>query len=244
LTAPLLALPLLIASFRSRAFANWPCAAAVVLFLFTFNCRVQIGIRLVLPLIAITVIGLSVAVARAVRESRGWRRHLAVTVGGMATVGTAIAALSIWPHVLCYTNELWGGSECGYLRLSDSNYDWGQGLKDLAQWQRLHDTPVIDVWYFGTDPAIHGPGFRELPIHALPIRDQNQLCAHLHGRYLAVGTTVLFGSYCNNPSQKELLDSLRKRRPLARAGTFLIFDLQPELAARNEAGMIGQAGEQ
>src|SRR5262249_1879314 len=74
-------------------------------------------------------------------------------VGG-GLVWTAGGAVVVWPHGLCYTNELWGGTANGYRRLSDSNYDWGQGLPELAAWQRRSGVTALDVWYFGTDPAL------------------------------------------------------------------------------------------
>ncbi|MEW9365994.1 hypothetical protein, partial [Klebsiella pneumoniae] len=66
---------------------------------------------------------------------------------------TLWSAIEIWPNHLCYVNEAWGGSASGYQFVSDGNYDWGQGLKELARWQKEREVPVIDLWYFGKDPA-------------------------------------------------------------------------------------------
>jgi len=42
------------------------------------------------------------------------------------------AAITTFPFYLSYYNELVGGTENGYLYITDSNYDWGQDLKRLV----------------------------------------------------------------------------------------------------------------
>ena len=57
------------------------------------------------------------------------------------------------------------GRRAGWLFvLSDSNYDWGQGLKELLEWRDAHRVDVVDVWYFGLDPRADVPPLRELPL--------------------------------------------------------------------------------
>jgi len=65
---------------------------------------------------------------------------------------------------LVYINEAWGGGERGYRLLSESDYDHGQGLPDLVDWQQQHDSPPLDVIYFGRDPAIHRMPVRQIPL--------------------------------------------------------------------------------
>src|SRR5205814_5574537 len=100
----------------------------------------------------------------------------------------------VWPHALCYANPLWGGTGEGYRLLSDSNYDWGQGLKDLAGWQRQHPDSPLDVWYFGSDPVLESLPMRELRFHNLVIRKPEEFVALVQGHYLAVSTSLLYGS--------------------------------------------------
>ena len=60
------------------------------------------------------------------------------------------------PHYLAYFNELAGGSTRGYRYLADSNLDWGQDLKLLANFidQASHD---VYYSYFGAAvPARYG----------------------------------------------------------------------------------------
>jgi hypothetical protein len=194
---------------------------------FSLNCRVQIGIRLQLPLIALAAVGLSAAVANALRDLPAVRFRLSVMAVAGAVSWMGLSAITVWPNGLGYVNEAWGESKNGYRLLSDSNYDWGQGLKELAAWQRTNASGPIDVWYFGTDPAVNKSPFHVVPLHALPIADEDQLRGHLTGRYFAAGTTLLYGSYCPDPAKQELLQSLRRRTPVARTATFLIYDLAP-----------------
>lgn len=239
LSLPFLLLPLLVAMVRPRALANWACLAALALLLLSVTYRVQIGIRMVLPLVALTAVGSAAAAVNASRAlrscTRAWTRLRALALALLVSMGvlwTATAALLVWPHGLCYTNELWGGTRQGYLCLSDSNYDWGQGLKELTRWQRQHHEEPLDVWYFGSDPSLPSLPMRHLPLHTLVIKRPEEFLAVVRGHYLAVGTSLLYGSIKStlrsNPAAVESYEQicviLRGRRPVDRTTTFLIYD--------------------
>lgn len=224
LSVPLLLAPLLVAAVRVRSLLNWACLTAGVLVIFSLTFRVQIGIRLVLPLVALGAIGVGAAAARAWQEvGPGWRRW-GLTAGltcGLAWTGVASAAT--WPHGLCYVNELWGGRRNGYLLVSDSNYDWGQGLRELARWGQRHHVAAFDVWYFGSDPAIAAAPFHHVPFHQLPLHSAEDAAAQVRGHYLAVSTTTLCGNVLTEGHQHALA-FLRRQRPVGRTMTFLIYD--------------------
>ncbi len=154
LTLPLLLAPVVLALIRPRVLANWATLTAAALLVMSLTFRVQIGIRLVLPLVALGVVGLAAAIVQASRDLSGWGRHLLTAGAGAGVLWTASAAMIVWPHGLSYVNELWGGTSRGYLVVSESNYDWGQGLKELARWQRQHGVGSLKVWYYGMDPAV------------------------------------------------------------------------------------------
>src|SRR4029077_5254690 len=121
----------------------------------------------------------------------------------------------------------------GYLRLSDSNYDWGQGLPDLRAWQRRAGVNELDVWYWGTHPAAVDPSWRVRSLHPAPADDIDRALA---GRYLAASTTLVYGSVLSAPIEphdpdasakaavREIRARLRARTPVARTTTFLIYD--------------------
>ncbi|HJT34496.1 MAG TPA: hypothetical protein VJ783_20870 [Pirellulales bacterium] len=230
LSLPLLFAPLVVLAARRRALANWAGAAAFALFVFSLNCRVQIGIRLVLPLIALAIVAVAAGLVAAARSSSPLRKRL-FAAGALAAVAwTAVAACRVWPEGLCYVNELWGGTPQGYLCLSDSNYDWGQGVKELAQWRRERGIKQLDVWYFGTDPAASAAPLRLLPLHILPLKKPDDVRAFAQGRYLAVGTTLLYGTTTLEPAHRQAVEFFRRREPVARTSTFLIYDLGERLA--------------
>jgi hypothetical protein len=226
LTLPLLLLPLVLAAVRLSALRNWACAAAAALLLFSLTCRVQIGIRLVLPLVVLAIVGLAGAAANACRAPRPYLASWLPVLLGASVAWIALSAILVWPRGLCYTNELWGGTTRGYKRLSDSNYDWGQGIKELAQWQQEHGSGPIDVWYFGSDPAALRPPFHCVSLHASPpgtlVRDVRE---QVRGHRLAVSTTLLYGSSpCNTDEYRQATEFLRGCRPVARTSTFFIYD--------------------
>jgi hypothetical protein len=220
---PLLLLPVVLLASQPKALGNWACRVAVALLLFSFLCRVQTGIRLVLPLIAVAILGLAAASAEALgRMGPGlWHRLL---LGGIwaGVAWVAVSAGHLWPHGLCYINELWGGTRLGYHCLSDSNYDWGQGLKELARWQKTHQVRDLTVFYYGTDPTL-----RQLPMRRLetesPPRDASVVPASLRGRAVAVGTTILHGSVRELSWVRPWVEYLQHYEPVDRTTTFLIY---------------------
>jgi hypothetical protein len=235
MTLTALLLPLAVAAIRPRALRNWAVLAALALLVFSLTSRVQIGVRMVLPMVGLGLVGVAASVATACRElGPGWRRRLLASGAVAGVVWTVSASALVWPHGLCYANELWGGTENGYLHLSDSNYDWGQGLPELARWQRSRGGPPVDVWYFGTDPALKQLPVRELPLHVLPpIAGPEDLAARMQGRYLAVGTTELYGAY-QSEERRRRFAFLRARPPVARTTTFLIYDFPRETGSGME----------
>jgi hypothetical protein len=236
LTVPLLLAPLLVALVRPRALLNWAAVTAAVLLVMSLNFRVQIGIRLVLPLVAMAAVGLGAAAAEAYRGlPPGARRRL--FAGGLALglVWMASVAVRVWPNGLSYVNDLWGGSEQGYRWVSESNIDWGQGLPELARWQRERGIERLPIWYFGTDPLLDRLPLRHLPLHDMPLKGPEDVLALVRGQYLAVSSTLLYGPSSIYPEGYYVaLRLLRTRRPVARTSTYFIFDFTDEPAPRAE----------
>jgi hypothetical protein len=225
---PLLVLPLLLAGVCRRALRNWACLAAFALLIFSLACRVQTGIRLMLPLIGFAVVGLASALVVAREQLASARLRPLLTASGVLSGAWLLwVALSVWPHGLCYTNELWGGTANGYHCLSDSNYDWGQGLKDLAHWQEEHQVRDLHVLYYGTDTTLQRLPMRPLHVGALQL-GPDHLPASVQGRTLAVGTSIVYGSVSEIfPDLQALARSLRRRTPVDRTATFLIYRFPP-----------------
>jgi hypothetical protein len=232
---PVLMLPLFLAVVCRGALRNWACLTALALLLFTLLCRVQTGIRLVLPLISIAVIGLAAALGMA-HQQLSWSRlrPLLTTSAVFSVLWLLWASLSVWPHGLCYTNELWGGTANGYRCLSDSNYDWGQGLKDLAQWQETHQVHDLHLVYYGTDARFARLATNAYVPGALQL-DDDDLPAPARGHTLAVGVSIVYGSVSEIfPDLKALVQALRALKPIDRTMTFFIYRLPPDEKAAAE----------
>ena len=218
----LLTAPLLLAVFAPRRLANFACLAALSMLAFSLSYRVQNGVRMQLPLIALAIVGLSAAGTNAMRDATSAARRTGVVVALLAILATGVSTAQTWPYTLSYVNEAWGPP--AERLLSDSNADWGQGLLELEDWRRAHGAGELDIWYFGTDPRVGQPPFHHLPLHALQPNDAAALAGAMHGHYLAVGTTVLYGPYVQQPAW--LLALLRVTPPFGRTSSFLIFDRQ------------------
>jgi hypothetical protein len=195
-SVPFLLLPLLVALVKPRALWNWACLAAFVLLAYSVTCRVQIGIRFMFPLMALASAGVGAALAVALRETGSrWKRAVTVVLLAAGIAGNGCAALAAWPDGIRYTNAFWGGTRDGYKLLSDSNYDWGQGLFELLDWRAKHGIEKIDIWYFQLDPRANVPPLHALPLHDPAFAQGGTLETALHGKIVAVGTTLLYGSY-------------------------------------------------
>lgn len=172
--------------------------------------RVQTGIRFLLPLIVPAVAWIAARVTAAA-EPR-WRPVLFVVPALIA-----VESARTWPDALRYVNPLWGGAENGYRVVTDSNFDWGQGLPELARWQQADGRPMA-IWYFGTDTR-----FPEL-VRYYP-GDPNVSRDTVNGRLLAVSASFLYGGYLETPGPaNDLIRKLRNQPPVARTSTFVVFD--------------------
>lgn len=223
---PLATLALLaLAAVRWRAwFANPVGWLAAAYLLFSLTCRVQIGIRLVFPLVA------TLLIAAAVTLTTGYRGRWPRILAGGAIAINAVLAASVWPHGLCFVNRLHGGPTEGFRSLSDSNYDWGQGLPDLLPFTG-DGQPPLAVWYYGTDQAINRPPFRHLPLHVLPTPPNNDYRLFAPDARLAVGVSLLYGDPNLTPTSRAAVEYLKKQTPVARTPTFFIYDLRPTAVA-------------
>jgi len=66
---------------------------------------------------------------------------------------SSIAAFNQYPHFISYANEFSGPRESRYLKFSDSNLDWGQGLITLSSYIKSIRPSSIHFSYFGRDDA-------------------------------------------------------------------------------------------
>ncbi|MDT4993829.1 MAG: hypothetical protein QOH97_3721 [Actinoplanes sp.] len=135
---------------RLRTATAYVLLPALVLLLAALPGARDFGVRyvIVLPML------LAVAASAAALWRPRWAR--VATLALLAFV--AVSSIRTYPYYLPYSNEAFGGPAKTYLRLHDSNSDWGQDLGRLAD--RLRERyPADRIWlvYKGNGvPAYYG----------------------------------------------------------------------------------------
>jgi hypothetical protein len=93
----------------------------------------------------------------------------------------AFETLWVCPRFLTFVNFAVGGPSNGWRLLSDSDYDWGQGLIDLRDWMNDQKIDSVALAYFGfVDPRAYG-------IHYTPLTHPGD------ARFVAVSSYFLDG---------------------------------------------------
>ena len=110
--------------------------------------NLNIGLRHILPLYPFLIMLVAKYVAELWRGARGrfrlWKAASVLALLVWYVGGTVFA----YPHFLSYFN-LVVGRDHAYNYTTDSNVDWGQDLKRLAQWAEEEDIEELKVDYFG-----------------------------------------------------------------------------------------------
>ena len=132
--------------------------AAIFLMYFSL-ASVSRGLRYLLPIFPLLFVWIVPVTLRRCRKSR----FLRVAAVALA-LWYAWGSLRIAPHYLAYFNELCGGPNNGYKLLHESEFDWGQGLKELREYLDARGIKHVQLGYFGTaDPAHYGIHYDPLP---------------------------------------------------------------------------------
>ena len=132
---------------RTALFLLLPVGA---LFAAAMTSRLNIGYRHILPItpFLLVIAGVSVLLLR--------RWMITRLLLLLVLLWTVVAAIRHSPHFLAYFNESVGGMAQGYNYLGDSNLDWGQDLKLLAELIEGSDENWIVSYAGVADPAYYG----------------------------------------------------------------------------------------
>lgn len=155
LKTPLPLLLLLAAAFlspgtRERRVMIFVLLPALVYFGLSCVSKVQIGHRHILPVYPFLILLASGALAAGAPR---WMKGACAAL----LIWNAVGTLRAHPYHIAYFNELIGNPDNGYKYLTDSNLDWGQGLKELGTYLRSEGINGIYLNYFGTaDPHYYG----------------------------------------------------------------------------------------
>lgn len=133
------------------------------------------------------------------------------------------------PWYLSYFNELIGGSKNAWKYFTDSNIDWGQGLKELGEWLKKNpEIKGIYLSYFGTaDPNFYGIKYK--PIGFVSNLQNEERVGHdiIKDGYdrviIAVSVTNLQSTYYKD---KTVFNFLKKLTPIfVAADSIFVYEL-------------------
>jgi len=163
----------------------------------------------------------------------------------------AIAALAIFENLLIFPdyishfNFTLGGPKQGIKYLGDSNLDWGQGLKQLAQWWEKEGKPPLTLSYFGSgSPEYYGIRYQGC-LMATPVeRGGEMISAENTGKeYFALSATNLQGIYLGHYSRP--FGYFLSIKPVKICGSSIyIYDISDDYKARLIMGSIYHARRQ
>jgi hypothetical protein len=160
---PLPALSLLvlavIPAVRMRRFEVVVCALFAALFLLVSAfSSLNLGIRHVLPIYPFLYAACAIALFDPGAKAK---RELVIAASALVIAQVVVAVIA-YPSYLSYFNPLIGDARNADRVLIDSNLDWGQDLRRLAQWTRANDVDVIRVHYFGAGNVEYELGKRAI----------------------------------------------------------------------------------
>jgi hypothetical protein len=138
---------------RIRHLDRWTtCCLAIPLIIYggsALASNLNLGVRHILPIVPLIFIWVGVTIAHA----RAFAPRFTGISVSMIGVVLLIESISAAPDYIAYFNVAFGGSRGGIRLLGDSNLDWGQDLKLLQHWQRVHpDVDLILDFFGGADP--------------------------------------------------------------------------------------------
>ncbi len=189
----------------------WLILPPAVYFAVALNTKVQIGYRHIMPVMPFIAVLAGLALARLLEVRKGvW------LVGGLLALN-AVSVSRAAPYYLAYFNEPAGGPAGGYKLFVDSNLDWGQDVKGVAEYLKTRGNPPVIFSYFGVArPESYGMNYTPLGVVSnidLP-GTAAQVCA-MKEILLAVSATNLQGTYYPD---KRSFAWLKDRKPVNVAG--------------------------
>jgi hypothetical protein len=194
----------------TSAAKNWTALCLLlppaIFMLSAMRSNLNLGLRHVLPVYPFIFIGIATATAAA------WQRWRLYTRIGCAVLAAALASetFAAFPNYIPFFNAAAGGARGGLRILGDSNLDWGQDLKLLAQWQQRHPGANLYLVYFGiADPWAYGIDYVNFP-GGYPFGEKRTIRGD--PGFLAISATMLQGIY-NDPSLRDAYSRLLGAEP-------------------------------
>jgi hypothetical protein len=153
-------LGLVFAQERLRRETIFLAVPAAIYLAVAMSSDINFGVRHLLPIYPFLIILVSGAVWTLGRRHKALAALVAVLV-----LFHAASSLRAFPNYIPYVNEAWGGSPRAYELLTDSNVDWGQGLKALKAYTDRHQ--IKHCWVGWNVPTVD-PSYYGIPCKVLP----------------------------------------------------------------------------
>jgi 4-amino-4-deoxy-L-arabinose transferase-like glycosyltransferase len=202
-----------------------------VYMLLAMASSLNIGLRHVLPVFPFAFLGIGVAASWFWARSR----RLAGGLGIVLALGLAAETLAAYPNYIAFFNAASGGPRGGLQLLGDSNLDWGQDLKLLAEWHRRHPERELYASFFtSVDPAAYGLSDYRNTLMADAYGAPMAQVQPGPGRVLAISATNLQASYAPDRALREAMRQIREQlEPIeVLGGTVYLYDLDTPRAHR------------
>ncbi|HKP45631.1 MAG TPA: glycosyltransferase family 39 protein [Pyrinomonadaceae bacterium] len=163
----------------------WVLAPLAIYVALSMSSRINIGVRHFLPAFPFLFIAAGVVTDRMLRAN--YARHLVIAVVVLTIGWSAVEMLRAYPDYVPYMNQLASGHPRWWY-LSDSNVEWGDDVKDLANY--LHARGETDV-----DGALSG-GWATLRLYDINYHEIFPKPGRVipDTRYVAIGGSFLNGS--------------------------------------------------
>ncbi len=207
-------------NFRKDYF--WIILPPAVFFAISLTARVQIGYRHIMPVMPFMAVLAGLGLARLPEIKKG-----AWLAAAMLALN-AVSVLRAHPHYLAYFNEPAGGPANGYKFFVDSNLDWGQDVRGVADYLKSRGNPPVVFSYFGVArPESYGVNYVPLGIISnVELKGTGAQVCGMKEILLAVSATNLQGVYYPD---KETFSWLKARRPVFTAGySIFVYDLSSD----------------
>jgi len=218
-------------SFRKKKAEYYLLIPVGIILLFAFRSHINIGIRHILPVYPFLIVLVS-----SITTIRFSSPQFFVSCFTGLALWYVVSTLTFFPSYLAYFNEFVGPKR-GYLKLVDSNLDWGQDLKRLKKFMDQQGISQIYLSYFGTaDPCYYKIDLVELPAPTIDRPKCRKRAVDIRPDFIAISATNLQSVYFRD---KKSFEWLKGYEPIAQIGySIFVYDIKGDVTAHNKLGIL------
>ena len=202
-------------------------------FAIALTTDINLGYRHLLPVLPFLSVFIGTTLGEKLATAELTRRRVWPVATGILVGWLIVATIAIYPHYLAFFNVLVGGPNNGWRVLVDSNLDWGQDLKGLAEWQSKHNVGTLWLSYFGeARPEYYGidyVGLDSFPPRLMDPEARPFFPDDPAPGWYAISATTLQGVHFND---HDVFRYFRQRKPSANIGHSILLFHVPQRGER------------